>query len=175
MTSYQSEQRKYFQKLHLITISLCSRGGHDGDHVHVQFMAHPNTAISKFINAYKSASIRLLKKEFPSIREKLWKELFWSQSGSGKIFASILFEYEQEEILKKPESFLGMDYSMHDLYIDSEGHKAQYEHLYRNAEKKLSLMKIGSKNRAKQRIKVAKSTKKQLTAEMNFYIKNQGR
>ena len=42
--------------------------GHDGDHVHVQFRIHPNTAISKFINAYKSASIRLLKKEFPSIR-----------------------------------------------------------------------------------------------------------
>ena len=53
---------------------------HDGDHVHVQFRAHPKTAISKFIKAYKSASSRLLKKEFPSIREKLWKELFWSQS-----------------------------------------------------------------------------------------------
>ena len=54
--------------------------GHDGDHVHILFRAHPNTAISKFINAYKSASSRLLKKEYPSIREKLWKEQFWSQS-----------------------------------------------------------------------------------------------
>ena len=36
--------------------------------------------ISKFINAYKSASSRLLKKEFPQIRQKLWKEYFWSQS-----------------------------------------------------------------------------------------------
>ena len=34
----------------------------------------------QFINAYKSASSRLLKKEYPSIREKLWKEQFWSQS-----------------------------------------------------------------------------------------------
>lgn len=32
------------------------------------------------INAYKSASSRLLKKEFPLIRQKLWKEYFWSQS-----------------------------------------------------------------------------------------------
>ena len=40
----------------------------------------PNTEISKFINAYKSASSRLLKKEFPQIRQKLWKEHFWSQS-----------------------------------------------------------------------------------------------
>ena len=36
--------------------------------------------LSKFINAYKSASSRLLKKEYPEIREKLWKEAFWSQS-----------------------------------------------------------------------------------------------
>ena len=53
---------------------------HDRDHVHILFKAHPNSEISKFINAYKSASSRLLKKEFPEIREKLWKETFWSQS-----------------------------------------------------------------------------------------------
>lgn len=53
---------------------------HDIDHVHILFKAHPNTEISKFINAYKSASSRLLKKKFPEIRQKLWKEYFWSQS-----------------------------------------------------------------------------------------------
>ncbi len=53
---------------------------HDKDHVHILFRAHPNSEISKFINAYKSASSRLLKKEFPQIRQKLWKECFWSQS-----------------------------------------------------------------------------------------------
>ena len=42
--------------------------------------AQPRTELSKFINAYKSASSRLLKKEYPEIREKLWKEAFWSQS-----------------------------------------------------------------------------------------------
>jgi len=53
---------------------------HDEDHVHMQFKAHPNTEISKFINAYKSASSRLIKKEFPGSRKKLWKEYFWSRS-----------------------------------------------------------------------------------------------
>ena len=53
---------------------------HDIDHVQILFKAHPNTEISKFINSYKSASSRLLKKEFPEIRQKLWKEYFWSQS-----------------------------------------------------------------------------------------------
>ena len=53
---------------------------HDLDHVHVMFRAQPKSELSKFINAYKSASSRLLKKEYPQIREKLWKGAFWSQS-----------------------------------------------------------------------------------------------
>ena len=38
---------------------------HDTDHVHVMFRAQPKTELIKFINAYKSASSRLLKKEYP--------------------------------------------------------------------------------------------------------------
>ena len=53
---------------------------HDIDHVHILFRGQPNTEISKFINAYKSASSRIIKKEFPKIRKSLWKEMFWSQS-----------------------------------------------------------------------------------------------
>lgn len=53
---------------------------HDLDHVHIMFRAQPRTELSRFINAYKSASSRLIKKEYPQIREKLWKEAFWSQS-----------------------------------------------------------------------------------------------
>ncbi len=53
---------------------------HDKDHVHILFKAHPNSEISKFINAYKSASSRLIKKEYPKIKEQLWKEYFWSRS-----------------------------------------------------------------------------------------------
>ena len=59
---------------------LLQEWNHDGDHVHILLKAHPNTEISKFINAYKSASSRLLKKEYPAIRNQLWKERFWSQS-----------------------------------------------------------------------------------------------
>ncbi len=53
---------------------------HDKDHVHVLFSAHPNSELSKFLNAYKSASSRLIKKEFPGLRQYLWKEAFWSRS-----------------------------------------------------------------------------------------------
>lgn len=53
---------------------------HDIDHVHLLFKAKPNTEISKMLNAYKSASSRRIKNEFPSIRKYLWKEYFWSKS-----------------------------------------------------------------------------------------------
>ncbi|HCY60611.1 MAG TPA: IS200/IS605 family transposase, partial [Lachnoclostridium sp.] len=41
-------------------------------HVHIMFRAHPKSELSKFINAYKSASSRLIKKEYSEIRQKLW-------------------------------------------------------------------------------------------------------
>lgn len=53
---------------------------HDKDHIHISFKAQPNSELSKFINAYKSASSRLIKKEYPQIRKYLWKEYFWSRS-----------------------------------------------------------------------------------------------
>ena len=53
---------------------------HDVDHVHIMFKAQPNSELSKFINAYKSASSRLIKRDFPELSNKLWKEYFWSQS-----------------------------------------------------------------------------------------------
>ena len=53
---------------------------HDIDHVHILFKAQPNSELSKFINAYKSASSRLIKKDFPHVRKKLWKDMFWSRS-----------------------------------------------------------------------------------------------
>lgn len=46
------------------------------------FRAHPKSELSKFINAYKSVSSRWIKKEYPQIRQKFWKEMFWSQSFS---------------------------------------------------------------------------------------------
>lgn len=74
---------------------------HDTDHVHVLFKGQPNTEISKFINAYKSASSRLIKKEFPQIRNSLWKEMFWSQSycliSTGGATVDIIRQYIQSQ------------------------------------------------------------------------------
>lgn len=68
---------EYIQPNYNITLQ---KWNHNKDHIHILFKAQPNTEISKFINAYKSASSRLIKKEYPIIKKKLWKEYFWSRS-----------------------------------------------------------------------------------------------
>ena len=86
-----------------------------------------------------------------------------SLTPSGKYFVSILVEYEYEipnKILDKTKA-LGLDYSSHNFYVDNQGREANYPKFYRNAQKvlakeqrKLSLMKYGSNNYNKQKIKI---------------------
>ena len=80
---------------------------HDKDHIHVLFKGNPNTEISKFINAYKSASSRLIKKEYPQIRKQLWKEYFWSRSfcllTSGGAPIEIIKKYIEQQGGRKNE------------------------------------------------------------------------
>lgn len=52
---------------------------HDTDHVHTILSISPSTNLNKYINAAKAASSRLIKKEFPSVKLKLWKEAFWTR------------------------------------------------------------------------------------------------
>lgn len=70
---------------------------HDKDHVHILFRAHPKSELSKYINAYKSASSRLIKKEYPNLRDSFLKEAFWSQSfcllSSGSAPIEVIKEY----------------------------------------------------------------------------------
>ena len=74
---------------------------YDQDHVHVLFKAQPKTELSKFINAYKSASSRVLKKEFPSMRKQLWQDMFWSRSfcllSSGSAPIEVIRQYIKEQ------------------------------------------------------------------------------
>lgn len=80
---------------------------YDVDHVHVMFRAQPRSELSKFINAYKSASSRLLKKEYPEIRSRLWKEAFWSQSfcllTTGGVTIEVVRQYIESQGEKKRE------------------------------------------------------------------------
>lgn len=106
------------------------------------------------------------------------KSVTISQTPSGKYYASILFDYENQVQEQELHSFLGLDFSMHELYKDSNGNEPAYPRYYRQAEKKLkreqrrmSLMQKGSKNRDKQRIKVAKLHEKVANQRKDFLHK----
>ncbi|MHB1601360.1 MAG: IS200/IS605 family transposase [bacterium] len=74
---------------------------HNKDHIHILFNSNPSTALVKFINSYKSASSRLIKKEFPEIKKVLWKEYFWSRSyflmTTGGVTLDILKKYVESQ------------------------------------------------------------------------------
>ena len=106
------------------------------------------------------------------------KSVTINQTPSGKYYASILFEYENQVQKIEPQTFLGLDFSMHELYKDSNGKEPQYPRYYRQAEKKLareqrrlSKMQKGSNNREKQRIKVAKLYEKVANQRKDFLHK----
>lgn len=106
------------------------------------------------------------------------KSVTVSQTSSGKYYASVLFEYENQVQEIEPKTFLGLDFSMHELYRDSNGDEPCYPRYYRQAEKrlkreqrKLSLMQKGSKNRDKQRIRVAKHHEKVANQRKDFLHK----
>lgn len=106
------------------------------------------------------------------------KSVTISQNPSGKYYASVLFEYENQVQETKIQDFLGLDFSMHELYKDSNGNEPCYPGYYRQAEKrlkreqrKLSLMQKGSKNRDKQRTRVAKLHEKIANQRKDFLHK----
>lgn len=106
------------------------------------------------------------------------KSVTVSQTASGKYYVSVLFEYENQVQERIPQTFLGLDFSMHELYRDSNGSEPQYPGYYRQAEKKLrreqrklSKMEKGSKNRNKQRRKAAKLHEKVTNQRKDFLHK----
>ena len=106
------------------------------------------------------------------------KSVTISRTPCGKYYASILYAYESNTVEKKIATYLGMDYSMRELYIDSNGNEPVYPGYYRQAEKKLkreqrklSLMQKGSNNRNKQRIKVARLHEKIANQRKDFLHK----
>ncbi len=53
----------------------------DLDHIHILFKSKPQTNLIKFINNWKSATSKVLRNKFrEQIKNKLWKNVFWSRS-----------------------------------------------------------------------------------------------
>lgn len=86
-----------------------------------------------------------------------------SRTPSGKYYVSVLTEYENQVLEIIPKNFVGLDFAMHGLYVDSEGNCANYPNFYRKAEKKLARVQRrfsrtvkGSANHEKMRRKLSR-------------------
>lgn len=93
------------------------------------------------------------------------KSVTVSKTPTGKYFASVLFEYEADIQKVEPGNIIGLDFSMHDLFVSSEDEvqvDEQFLHHYRKAQDRLareqrilSHRKKGSRRYDRQRRKVA--------------------
>ena len=52
---------------------------HDKDHVHTILSISPSTNLNKYVNAAKAVSSRLIKKELPEIKSKLYQDSLWTR------------------------------------------------------------------------------------------------
>ena len=97
---------------------------------------------------------------------------------SGKYYVSILFEYESQICEREINNVLGLDFSMSELYVTSEGERCGYPKYFRQAEqrlaraqRRLTKMQKGSANYLKQKVKVAKIHEKIANQRKDFLQK----
>ncbi len=73
----------------------------DQDHVHVLFKAKPTLNIPEYINALKTITSREIRRNFPEVKEKLWRNAFWSPSyflaTSGQVTLDVLKTYVESQ------------------------------------------------------------------------------
>lgn len=116
-----------------------------------------------------------LHRRFP----KDWKlkSVTISQDSAGRYFASLLYEYDFTfpNYQVNPNNSLGLDYSSHDFYVDSQNKRPEQSRYFRRYEdklakeqRKLSNMKTGSNNYNKQKIKVGRVHCKILDCRKEF-------
>jgi len=66
----------------------------DSDHIHLLVDCTPQQSIPSMIKALKGVSARLLFKEFPTIKKKLWGGNLWNPS----YFVATVSEHTEEQI-----------------------------------------------------------------------------
>jgi putative transposase len=107
-----------------------------------------------------------------------------SMDRDGKYYCSVLYEYEEfiKPVVADLDNTIGLDYKSDGLYMDSNGTSCHGHKYYRDSQKKLrklqrrlSKKQHGSNNYEKQRIKVAKHSKKTANRRNDFLHKESTR
>jgi len=69
----------------------------DKDHFHMIFKSKPTLELTKYINTIKTISSREIRKDFPEVKNMLWKDAFWSRSyflaTTGQVTLDVLKKY----------------------------------------------------------------------------------
>lgn len=97
---------------------------------------------------------------------------------TNKYYVSLLAEYESQVPEAELKNFVGLDFSMRDLYVTSGGEKANYPGFLRRSERKLARLcrwhsrrKLGGRNRERMRIKICLAYEKVSSQRMDFLHK----
>lgn len=103
-----------------------------------------------------------------------------SKTPTGKYYISVLTECKpvEKDITLDKEKSIGLDYSSSKFYIDNQGVSPEYPRFFRlyeeklaREQRKLSHMKLGSRNYKKQKLVVAKVHEKISSARFDFIHK----
>lgn len=119
---------------------------------------------NKTIRLPKLKDVRLkLHRSLPE--DAVIKSATVSRTSTGQYYVSILVEHDMsvDQVVPRADRVIGVDYSSRSLFVDSEGNMPDYPRYYRMSEaklkkeqRKLSKRKKGSRNRDKQRMRVAR-------------------
>lgn len=119
------------------------------------------TLTDKQLKIPKMKSLIKVKQHRPLPDDAIIKNCTISMDNKGTFYASLCVEYVIDIEPTSSEKILGLDYSQHDFYVNSEGKKANYPHYYRKSEKKLqklqrelSRKELKSNNWKKQKQKI---------------------
>ena len=101
-----------------------------------------------------------------------------TKTPSDKYYVSMLTEYENQVLPIVPKKFVGLDYSLGELFVSSEGERADYPKYYRRAQKRLRRVqkkfsrskKFGS-NREKIRVMLSRVYEKVTNRRKDFLHK----
>lgn len=76
---------------------------HDKDHIRTILSISPSTNLNKYVNAAKTASSRLIKKELPEIKSKLYQDSLWTRGFYVNSTGSTQIEVVKNYILNQGE------------------------------------------------------------------------
>lgn len=75
------------------------------DHLHILFKAKPTTNLVEVVNTIKGVTSRIIRQEYPQLKELSWEDSFWSNSyfiaSTGQVSLDVLTAYVENQNQKE--------------------------------------------------------------------------